>query len=71
MLYAGRAKAHSALLTQLRTGKIGFNEFLHERRVPGFVTKRYACGYDAAMSVRYVLLSCLRWVDKREEELGE
>jgi hypothetical protein len=37
-LHAGRAKARSALLTQLRTGKIGFNEFLYERRVPGFGT---------------------------------
>ena len=35
MLHAGRAKAHSARLTQLRTGKVGFNEFLYERRVPG------------------------------------
>jgi hypothetical protein len=71
MLHAGRAKAHSALLTQVRTGKIGFNEFLHERRVPGFDTKRCACGHAAAMSVRHVLLSCPRWVDEREEELGE
>ena len=71
LLHAGRAKAHSALLTQLRTGKIGFNEFLHERRVPGFDTKRCACGHAAAMSVRHVLLSCPRWVDEREEELGE
>jgi hypothetical protein len=37
----------------------------------GFVTKRYAYGYNAAISVRHVLLSCPRWVDKREKELGE
>ena len=65
MLHAGRAKAHSALLTQLRTGKIGFNEFLHERRVPGFDTKRCTCGHAAAMSVRHVLISCPRWIDER------
>jgi len=34
-LHAGRTKAESALLTQLHTGKIGFNAFLHERKVPG------------------------------------
>jgi hypothetical protein len=39
--------------------------------VPGFDTKRCACGYNAAISVRHVLLSCLRWVDEREEKLGE
>jgi hypothetical protein len=69
-LHAGRAKAHSALLTQLRTGKIGFNEFLYERRVPGFNTKRCICDHNT-MSVRYVLLSCPRWTDERKEELGK
>jgi hypothetical protein len=39
--------------------------------MPGFNTKRCACGYNAAISVRHVLLSCSRWVDKREEELGK
>jgi hypothetical protein len=39
--------------------------------VPGFDTKRCACGHAAAMSVRHVFLFCLRWIDEREEELGE
>jgi hypothetical protein len=39
--------------------------------VPGFDTKRYACGYAAAISVRHVFLSCPRWVDEREEKLEE
>ena len=34
-LHARRTKAYSALLTQLRTGKIGFSDFLYKRRVPG------------------------------------
>jgi hypothetical protein len=70
MLHAGRVKAYSALLTQLRTGKIGFNEFLYERRVPGVWNKRCACGH-ATMSVRHVLLSCPQWGREREEELGK
>ena len=37
-IHAGRPKAHSALIIQLRTGKIGFNQFLHERRVLGVLT---------------------------------
>src|SRR5437763_16915249 len=36
--HAGRTKAESALLTQLRTGKIGFNAFLHEWKVPGYAS---------------------------------
>jgi hypothetical protein len=39
--------------------------------MPGFVIKRCVCGYNTAISVRHVLLSCPRWVDKREEKLGE
>jgi hypothetical protein len=70
MLHAGKAKAHSALLTQLRTGKISFNEFLQERRVPGVWNKRCVCGH-AAMSVRHVFLSCPQWEREREEELGD
>jgi hypothetical protein len=38
--------------------------------VPGFDIKRFAYGY-AAISVRHVLLFCPRWIDKREEKLGE
>jgi hypothetical protein len=69
-LHAERAKAHSALLTQLRTGKISFNEFLYERKVPGIWNERCAYGY-AAMSVRHVLLSCSQWEREREEELRD
>jgi len=43
MLHSGRPKAHSAIITQLRTGKIGFNAFLHERRVPTVPSPQCAC----------------------------
>jgi hypothetical protein len=68
-LHAGRTKAHSALLTQLRTGKIGFSDFLYERRVPGVWSRRCACE-EGAMTVRHVLLRCPTWRVIREEELG-
>jgi hypothetical protein len=64
-LHAGRTKAESALLTQLRTGKIGFNAFLHERRVPGYESPRCACG-QGRMTVRHVLLTCRSWKNERE-----
>jgi hypothetical protein len=69
-LHAERAKAHNALFTQLRTGKIGFNEFLYERRVPEIWNERCVYGYTA-ISVRYVLLSCPQWEREREKELRD
>ena len=62
LLHRGRHKPHSALLTQLRTGKIGFNLFLKERRVPGVALEIYPCGYGD-MTVRHVLLVCPTWRD--------
>jgi hypothetical protein len=69
-LHAGRTKAHSALLTQLRTGKIGFSNFLYKRRVPGVWSRRCACE-EGAMTVRHVLLRCPTWRAIREEELAD
>ena len=67
-LHAGRTKAESALLTQLRTGKIAFNAFLHERRVPGYESPRCACG-PSRMTVRHVLLTCRLWKEEREARI--
>ena len=58
-IHAGRPKAHSALMVQLRTDKIGFNQFLHERRVPGVLTAHCPCG-EGHMSVKH----------EKEEEQG-
>ena len=63
-LYRNRAKAHCSLLIQLRTGKIGFNQFLTERGVPGFLTGRCECG-NRSMTVKHVVLSCPRWEEER------
>ena len=68
-LHAGRIKAESALLIQLRTGKIGFNEFLYHRKVPGFDSPRCGCD-EGAMTVRHVILRCPRWEALRREELS-
>jgi hypothetical protein len=65
-LYAGYTKPESAILTQLRTGKIGFNSFLYERRVPGVWSRRCICE-QGAMTVRHVLLVCPEWQDTRQE----
>ena len=46
LLHRGRHKPHSALLTQLRTGKIDFNLFLKERCVLGVTSGTCSCDHD-------------------------
>jgi len=59
-LHKNHAKSHSALLTQLCMRKIDFNQFLHERRVLNVATT--TCEYDRdRMSIKHILLTCLRW----------
>jgi hypothetical protein len=65
-LHSGREKAYSAVLTQLRTGKIGFNAFLHERKVPTVLSPRCPCG-TGVMTVQHILLACPDWKDLRSE----
>jgi ribonuclease HI len=68
-LHAGLSKGCSALLIQLRTGVIGFNDFLYKRRVPTILSPRCACD-TAAMTVRHVLLDCPTWSEARRGHLG-
>jgi ribonuclease HI len=56
-LHEGRPKRESALLIQLRTEKIGFNDFLFARRVPDVVSPRCDCG-ARRQTVAHVLLYC-------------
>lgn len=65
-LHEGRPKPESAILTQLRTGKVGFNAFLYNRSVPGVWSRRCACE-QGAMTVKHVLLVCPKWQDIRQE----
>jgi ribonuclease HI len=59
-LHTGMSKAYSALLIQLRTGIIGFNEFLFHRRVPSTPSPRCPCD-TGTMSVHHVLFACPTW----------
>jgi hypothetical protein len=68
-LHQGLRKAESAVLTQLRTGKIGFNSFLYARKVPGIASPDCECN-GGPMTVRHVVLECPKWQQEREE-LGE
>lgn len=69
-LHNGRTKPISALITQLRTGKIGFNEFLFKQRVPGVPNPTCICGIST-MSVQHVLLECGKWQVERSETIDK
>ena len=56
-LHIGRPKTHSALLVQLRTENIEFNQFLCERRVLEVTTATCQCDIDR-MIMKHVLLVC-------------
>ncbi len=64
-LHKNHAKSHSALLTQLCIRKIDFNQFLHERRVFNVTMMTCECDRDW-MSIKHVLLTCLRWKVERK-----
>ncbi len=59
-LHKNHAKSHSVLLTQLCTRKIDFNQFLHERWVLDVAMTTCKCNKDW-ISIKHVLLTCLRW----------
>jgi hypothetical protein len=54
------SKAYSALLIQLRTGIIGFNEFLFHHRIPSMPSPRCPCD-TGTMSVHHILFACPTW----------
>ena len=69
-LHAGLSKEFSALLIQLRTRVIGYNDFLFRRRVPTIPSPRCVCD-TTAMTVHHVLLDCPTWIEPRNELLGD
>lgn len=55
-IHSGIHKGYSALITQVRTGKISLKHFLHDRKVPGFEDERCECRRDR-QTVRHVCKS--------------
>jgi hypothetical protein len=62
-LHERLSKRESALLVQLRTGKIGLNDFLFNRHVPTVTSPRCSCG-ERRQTVTHVL-SCSKYKDLR------
>ena len=67
-IHVGRPKAHNAFIIQLKTSKIEFNKFLHERRVFSVLIAHCLCD-DEHMIVKHVLLFCPNWREKRKKML--
>lgn len=68
-LHEGLSKRESALLVQLRTEKIGFNDFLFSRSVPGVNSPRCGCG-ERRQTVAHILLHCRTYRDLRNQVFG-
>ena len=62
-LYVDLSKPMSALITQIRTEKIGLNGFLTERRVPGYLPD-CPCGWSR-QTAKHIILNCPRYEDRR------
>ena len=57
-LYHGLKKAHSSILCQARTGKIGLKAFLFQRGVPGVTTPICPCG-EGPQTPEHLFSECL------------
>lgn len=63
-LHERLSKRESALLVQLRTEKIGLNNFLFNQHVPTVTSPRCSCG-ERRQTVAHVLLRCSKYKDLR------
>jgi hypothetical protein len=63
-LHEGLTKRESALLVQLRTEKIGLNDFLFNRSVPDVTSPRCDCG-ARRQTVAHILIHCSKYQDLR------
>ncbi|KAJ6436838.1 reverse transcriptase [Purpureocillium lavendulum] len=68
-LHDGMNKRQSALLVQMRTEKIGLNDFLFNRRVPEATDASCPCR-EGRQTVSHVLLRCRKYRQLRRQELG-
>jgi hypothetical protein len=63
-LHQGLHKAESSLLVQLRTGKIGLRDFLHNIGVPEVTSA--ACGHERE-TPKHVTIFCPLYQDTRDQ----
>ncbi|KAI6777555.1 zinc knuckle, partial [Emericellopsis cladophorae] len=68
-LHDGLSKRQSTLLVQMRTEKIGLNDFLFNRRAPDATDANCPCR-EGRQTVSHVLLRCRKYRQLRHQELG-
>lgn len=68
-LHEGLSKRESSVLVQLRTGKIGLNDFLFTRKVPEVTSPACPCG-ERRQTVAHILLRCALYKDIRNRIFG-
>ncbi|KAH7548710.1 hypothetical protein BM1_10880 [Bipolaris maydis] len=61
-LHENLSKRESALLVQMRTEKVGLNDFLFDRRMPEVVSARCECG-ERRQTTAHILLRCRIYKD--------
>ena len=66
--YSERFKTHNAFIIQLKTDKIEFNKFLHERRILDVMIAHCQCD-ENYMTIKHVLFSCSKWRKERRKML--
>jgi len=64
-IHKGLSKATSALITQIRTEKIGLNGFLSDRKVPGY-SPTCSCGWQR-QTAKHIIMDCIIYQEKRDE----
>ena len=57
--YNERFKTYNALIIQLKTNKIEFNKFLHEKRIFEIIIAHCQCN-ENYITIKHVLLFCLK-----------
>ena len=67
--FKGLSRVTAAILIQVRTGKIGLNDFLFSAGQAE--TDRCSCRGRPRQTAEHVLTTCLRWADLREDELWQ
>ena len=50
-------RAQSSIAIQIRSEHIGFNSYLHRRKVPGIDSPRCQCGYSS-QNVKHMIMCC-------------